>query len=117
MSRVTRGLTTHRRHAAVLERAKGFRTGRHSLFRRASEALLKADQFAYRDRRTKKRQMRRGWIVTINAAARLQGMTYSVFMHQMRLGQMAVDRKMLSQLAVHEPEVFAALTKITGAAV
>ena len=114
MSRVTRGLTTHRRHASLLERAKGFRTGRRTLFKRASEALLKADQFAYRDRRTKKRQMRRGWIVTINAAARLQGMSYSAFMHQMRLGQMAVDRKMLSQLAVHEPEVFAALTKISG---
>ena len=85
MSRVKRGTTTHKRHAALLERAKGLRTGRSTLFRRASEALLKAGQFAYRDRRTKKRDLRRGWIVRINAAAREHGITCSVLMNKMRL--------------------------------
>ena len=79
MSRVKRGINTHRRHASLLERAKGFRTGRHKLFKRASEAVLQAGQFAYRDRRTKKRDLRRAWIVRINAAVRAQGMTYSAF--------------------------------------
>lgn len=108
MSRVKRGTTTHKRHAAVLERAKGFRTGRSTLYRRASEALLKAGQFAYRDRRTKKRDMRRGWIVRINAAAREHGVTYSVLMNRMRAAEIGLDRKMLADLALNEPAAFEA---------
>jgi large subunit ribosomal protein L20 len=109
MSRVKRGTSTHKRHAAVLERAKGFRTGRHALFRRASEALLKAGQFAYRDRRVKKRDMRRGWIVRINAAARQHDVSYSVLMNKLRVAGVAVDRKMLAELALAEPAVFEAI--------
>ena len=106
MSRVKRGTTTHKRHAAVLERAKGFRTGRSKLYRRASEAVLKAGQFAYRDRRTKKRDLRRGWIVRINAAAREHGITYSVLMNKMRLAEIGLDRKTLADLALNEPAAF-----------
>ena len=109
MPRVKRGTTTHRRHASLLELAKGYRTGRNNLFKRAKEAVMQAGQFAYRDRRTKKRDFRRGWIVRINAAARLNGMTYSTLMAQLKAGNSDLNRKMLSELALHEPEAIAAL--------
>jgi len=102
MSRVKRGTTTHRRHASLLEKAKGFRTGRHALVKRAKEAVLQAGQFAYRDRRTKKRDLRRGWIVRINAAVRLQGMTYSQFIAGLKTNGIMLDRKVLSQMALND---------------
>lgn len=98
MPRVKRGLMTHKRHSNLLERAKGFRNGRRTLFKRANEALLKAGMFAYRDRRTKKRDMRRGWIGRINAAVRPYGFNYSTFMNEMKKAGHTVDRKVLAQL-------------------
>jgi len=111
MPRVKRGISTHKRHAALLERAKGFRTGRRKLFKRATEATLQAGQFAYRDRRTKKRDMRQGWIVRINAAVSAHGMSYSKFMHALAEAGIAVNRKMLSQMALAEPAALEALVK------
>ena len=102
---------THKRHANLLERAKGFRTGRRKLFKRANEALLQAGQFAYRDRRTKKRDMRRGWIARINAAVRLHGMTYGTFMALLTKEGIAINRKMLSEMAIQEPAVLESLVK------
>jgi large subunit ribosomal protein L20 len=115
MPRVKRGTTTHKRHAALLERAKGFRTGRRTLFKRANEALLKAGQFAYRDRRTKKRDLRRGWIVRINSVVRQHGLTYSTFMDMANKAGMRVDRKILSQMALEEPAALEALIKSVAA--
>ena len=109
MPRVKRGTISHKRHAALLEQAKGFRTGRRKLVKRAREAVLKAGQFAYRDRRTKKRDMRRGWITRINAAVREHGLTYSEFMNLAKKTNMDVNRKMLAELAVNEPEALKAL--------
>lgn len=111
MPRVKRGILTHKRHANLLERAKGFRTGRRKLFKRANEALLKAGQFAYRDRRTKKRDLRRGWIVRINAAVREQGLTYSSFMASARNAGIMINRKMLAEMALQEPAALEALVK------
>ena len=111
MPRVKRGTLTHKRHSNLLKRAKGFRTTRNNLFKRASEALLKAGQFAYRDRRTKKRQMRRGWIVRINAAVRAEGMSYSSFMHLANQAGMGLNRKVLSEMALQEPAALQAIIK------
>lgn len=111
MPRVKRGFVTHRRHANLLERAKGFRTGRHSLFKRASEALLKAGQYAYRDRRVRKREMRQSWIARINAAVRLQGLSYSVFMGKLKKSNIGINRKMLSELALKDATALEALVK------
>ena len=115
MSRVKRGIMTHKRHAKLLELAKGYRTGRHSLFKRASEAVLKAGQFAYRDRRTKKRDMRRSWIVRINAAVRLHGMTYSSFMAALKKADITLNRHMLSQMALNDEASLQALVKKVAA--
>ncbi|MCC2631470.1 MAG: ribosomal protein [Patescibacteria group bacterium] len=115
MPRVKRGTNTHKRHAALLERAKGFRTGRRKLFRRANEALLKAGQFAYRDRRTKKRDLRRGWIVRINAAVREHGLTYSSFIDLSNKKGLQLNRKMLSEMAIQEPAALEALVKTVTA--
>ena len=111
MPRVKRGTLTHKRHANLLERAKGFRTGRNNLFKRASEALLQAGQFAYRDRRTKKRDLRRAWIVRINAAVRQYGLTYSEFMAALAKNGILVNRKILSEMALQEPASLEALVK------
>jgi len=111
MSRVKRGIMTHKRHAKLLELTKGYRTGRRTLFKRASEAVLKAGQFAYRDRRTKKRDMRRSWIVRINSAVRLHGMTYSGFMAGLKKANIALNRQMLSQMALNDEASLQALVK------
>jgi large subunit ribosomal protein L20 len=117
MPRVKRGIMTHKRHAKLLELAKGYRTGRSSLFKRASEAVLQAGQFAYRDRRNKKRDLRRGWIVQVNAAVRLQGMTYSAFMAGLKKAGIEVNRKLLSQMAVNdETSIRALVEKVKNAA-
>lgn len=115
MSRVKRGINTHKRHAAVLERAKGFRTGRSKLFRRANEALLKAGAYAYRDRRTKKRDLRASWIVRINAAVRAEGMTYSSFMAAMRKNGIELNRRVLSEMALNDSAALQSLVaKVAG---
>jgi large subunit ribosomal protein L20 len=106
MSRVKRSVHARKKRRATLEHTKGFRGEAHSSYRRAKEALLKADSYAYRDRRNKKRDFRRLWITRINAAARREGMTYAQFMHGMRLAEIDLDRKILADIAVRDPETF-----------
>ena len=106
MSRVKRSVHARKKRRATLERAKGYRGEAHSSYKRAKEALLKADSYAYRDRRNKKRDFRRLWITRINAAARREGLTYGQFMHGLRLAEIEVDRKILADIAVRDPETF-----------
>src|SRR5512132_1407900 len=109
MARVKRGVTAHARHKKVLEKAKGYRGRASSSFRVAIEKVEKAQQYAYRDRRNRKRTFRALWIQRINAAARLHGLTYSRFMDGLAKAGIEVDRKILSDLAVKKPQSFAAL--------
>jgi large subunit ribosomal protein L20 len=106
VSRVKRSVQARRKRRATLERTKGYRGQAHSSYKRAKEALLKADSYAYRDRRNRKRDFRRLWIVRINAAARREGMSYSEFMHGLREAGIELDRKMLADVAVRDPETF-----------
>ena len=106
MSRVKRSVHARKKRRATLERTKGFRGQAHSSYKRAKEALLKADTYAYRDRRNKKRDFRRLWIVRINAAARQEGMSYSQFMHGLKAAGVELDRKVLADMAVRDPETF-----------
>jgi large subunit ribosomal protein L20 len=107
MPRVKRGVTARARHKKVLEQAKGFRGRRKSVYRVAKEAVMKAGQYAYRDRRQKKREFRALWIARINAAARNLGMTYSAFMNGLKKASIDIDRKVLADIAVHDKEAFA----------
>ena len=109
MARVKRGVTTHARHKKVLELAKGYRGRNSSVYRIALEKVEKALRYAYRDRRNKKRDFRGLWIQRINAAAREHGLTYSQFMHGVKLAGLELDRKVLSDHAIREPEAFAAI--------
>jgi large subunit ribosomal protein L20 len=106
VSRVKRSVHARKKRRATLERTKGFRGQAHSSYKRAKEALLKADTYAYRDRRNKKRDFRRLWIVRINAAARQEGMSYSQFMHGLKQAGIELDRKVLADMAVRDPETF-----------
>ena len=106
MSRVKRSVQARKKRRATLERTKGYRGQAHSSYKRAKEALLKADSYAYRDRRNRKRDFRRLWIVRINAAARREGMSYSQFMHGLKEAGIEVDRKVLADIAVRDPEMF-----------
>jgi large subunit ribosomal protein L20 len=106
MTRVKRSVHARKKRRAVLERAKGFRGEAHSSYKRAKEAVMKADAYAYRDRRNRKRDFRRLWITRINAAARQNGMSYSTFMHGMKLAGIEIDRKVLADIAVRDPETF-----------
>jgi large subunit ribosomal protein L20 len=106
MSRVKRSVAARKKRRATLDRAKGYRGQAHSSYKLAKEALLKADQYAYRDRRNKKRDFRRLWITRINAAARQEGLSYSQFMHGLRLAGIELDRKVLADIAVRDPETF-----------
>jgi large subunit ribosomal protein L20 len=106
MSRVKRGTHARKKRRATLERAKGYRGDRSKSYKRAKEALLKADSYAYRDRRNRKRDFRRLWITRINAAARREGMTYGEFMHGMRVAEVELDRKVLADIAVNDPDAF-----------
>ena len=109
MARAKRGVTTHARHKKVLELAKGYRGRNSSAYRIALEKVEKALRYAYRDRRNKKRDFRGLWIQRINAAAREHGLTYSQFMHGVKLAGLELDRKVLSDIAIREPEAFAAI--------
>ena len=109
MSRVKRGVTAHARHKKILALAKGFRGRRKNVFRIAKEAVMKAGQYAYRDRRTRKRVFRQLWIARINAAAREQGLSYSRFMAGMKKAAIDIDRKMLAELAVNDPAAFGSI--------
>lgn len=106
MVRVKRGTMVRKRHKKILERAKGFRHGRKNLIKRAKEALLKAGVFAYRDRRAKKRAFRRLWNVKINAAVRPYGFSYSRFIAGLKKAEIALDRKILADLAENHPAEF-----------
>ena len=106
MTRVKRSVHARKKRRAVLERAKGFRGEAHSSYKLAKEAVMKADSYAYRDRRNRKRDFRRLWITRINAAARQNGMSYSTFMHGMKLAGIEIDRKVLADIAVRDPETF-----------
>ena len=116
MPRVTRGVTARARHKKVLNQAKGYRGRRNSVYRIAKEAVMKAGQYAYRDRRQRKRQFRTLWIARINAAAREQGLSYSVFMNGLKKAAIQIDRKVLSDLATHEPAAFKAIVEQSKAA-
>ena len=111
MARVKRGVTAHARHKKVLDLAKGYRGRGSKAYRVALEKVEKALRYAYRDRRNKKRDFRGLWIQRINAGAREHGLTYSQFMHGMKLAGVDLDRKVLSDLATREPESFAALAE------
>ena len=106
MPRVKRGVTARARHKKVLELAKGFRGRRGNVYRIAKEAVMKAGQYAYRDRRNKKRDFRVLWIARINAAAREAGITYSKFMAGLKKGAIEIDRKVLADLAVNDKPAF-----------
>ena len=106
MSRVKRSVHARKKRRATLERTKGYRGQASKSYKRAKEALLKADSYAYRDRRNKKRDFRRLWIVRINAAARQEGMSYSQFMHGLKEAGIELDRKVLADMAVRDPEMF-----------
>jgi large subunit ribosomal protein L20 len=106
VSRVKRSVQARKKRRAALGRTKGYRGQAHSSYKRAKEALLKADSYAYRDRRHRKRDFRRLWIVRINAAARQEGMSYSQFMHGLREAGIELDRKVLADIAVRDPDTF-----------
>ncbi|MDA0988744.1 MAG: 50S ribosomal protein L20 [Chloroflexi bacterium] len=112
MPRVKRGVTTGHRHKRLLQMTKGHRRGRHSLFRQAKESLLKALSHAYNHRRERKGDMRRLWIMRINAAARSHGMSYSQLVYGLSQAKVAVDRKIMADLAVRDDEAFAQLVAI-----
>lgn len=109
MARVKRGVTTHARHRKIIKKAKGYYGRRKNTFRIANQAVEKAGQYAYRDRRTRKRNFRALWIQRINAGVREHGLTYSRFINGLAKAGIEVDRKVLSDLAIHEPEAFKAL--------
>ncbi|MCK5374714.1 MAG: 50S ribosomal protein L20 [Alphaproteobacteria bacterium] len=116
MARVKGGPRAHARHTKVIKNAKGYYGRRKNCFRTAVQAVEKAGQYAYRDRRVKKRDFRKLWIQRINAAARLHDMKYSTFMHGLKLAGIDLDRKILSDIAIREPEHFAAIAKASIAA-
>lgn len=111
MPRVKRGVTAHAKHKKVIDRAKGYYGRRKNVFRVAKQAVIKAEQYAYRDRRQKKRQFRALWIVRINAGARENGLSYSRFMDGLKKAQVAIDRKVLADLAVFDKPAFAVLAE------
>ncbi len=112
MSRVKRGTTARKRRKKVLKEAKGYYGARSKTYKKANETLARAWAFAYRDRRTKKRLMRRLWIVRINAATRLSGLSYSQFMHGLSEADVRLDRKVLADMAIHDPKGFAQLVAL-----
>ena len=109
MPRVKRGVTAHARHKKILKLAKGYRGRRKNVFRIAKQAVMKAGQYAYRDRRTRKRVFRQLWIARINAASREMGVTYSKFMAGLKKAQIDIDRKVLADLAVNDPAAFSSI--------
>ena len=109
MPRVKRGVTAHARHKKILTLAKGYRGRRKNVFRIAKQAVMKAGQYAYRDRRTRKRVFRQLWIARINAASRSHGVTYSRFMAGLKLAHIEIDRKVLSDMAIHDPAGFSSI--------
>lgn len=112
MSRVKGGVVTRRRHKKILKMTKGQWGTRHRLFRRANEAMMKSQWYAYRDRRNRRRDLRRLWITRINAAARLSGLSYSRLIHGLKGANVELDRKILADLAVRDPQTFASIVEL-----
>ena len=117
MARVKRGVVAGRRHKKVLGKAKGYYNARRKVFRVAKQAVIKAGQYAYKGRKLKKRDYRSLWIQRLNAAARAHGLSYSRLMAGLKLAGLAIDRKALADLAVHEPAAFAAIVEQIKAAI
>jgi large subunit ribosomal protein L20 len=111
MPRVKRGVIAHARHKKILALAKGYRGRRKNVYRIAKQAVMKAGQYAYRDRRTRKRVFRQLWIARINAASRELGVTYSKFMAGLKKAQIDIDRKVLSDMAIHDPAGFKSIVE------
>ena len=116
MTRVKRGVVARRRHKKIMKQAKGYYGARSRVFRVAKQAVIKAGQYAYRDRRQRKRQCRALWIARINAAARQNGLSYSRFIAGLKQAGIEIDRKVLADLAVHEKATFAAIVEKAKAA-
>ena len=117
MVRVKRGMTKHRRHKKVLTATSGHRTVRHKHYKRAKESLIHALTYAYRHRRERKGDFRRLWIIRVGAAARIHGMNYSQFTYGLRLAGIGLNRKMLADLAVRDPQAFEAIVEQAKAAI
>ncbi len=111
MARVKRGVVAKARHKRILDKAKGYYGARRKVYRVAKQAVTKAGQYAFRDRRQRKRQFRALWITRINAAARIHGLSYSRFINGLKKAEIEIDRKVLADLAVHDAEAFGALAK------
>ena len=116
MSRVKRSISARKKRRKVLEEAKGYRATKNSSYKRAKEQVQRSMQYAYRDRRVRKREFRRLWIVRINAGARENGLSYNQFMHGLQLANIELDRKILADLAVTDPTSFASLVSQARAA-
>lgn len=112
MPRVKSGVTAHKRHKKILKLAKGYRGARSKQFKKANESVMKAGQYAYRDRKNKKREFRRLWIARINAAARMNGISYSKLICGLTKAGVSIDRKMMSELAISDMPAFAKLVEI-----
>ena len=112
MPRVKRAVSAHKKRRTVLNRAKGYYGAKSRSYRAAKEQVQHSLQYAYRDRRNKKREIRRLWITRINAAARINGLSYSVFMNGLKKAGVVLDRKVLSDMAINDPDAFAALAEI-----
>ena len=117
MSRATNAVARKRRRKKVLDQAKGYYGRKHSSYRFANEQVMRSDAYAYRDRRTRKRDFRRLWITRINAAARQEGMSYSEFIHGLQKAEVDVNRKMLADIAVNDPEAFRRFAEVAREAV
>jgi large subunit ribosomal protein L20 len=116
MARVKRGVIANARHKKILGKAKGYYGARSKVYRVAKQAVIKAGQYEYRDRRQRKRQFRALWIARINAAARLHGLSYSKLINGMNRAEIEIDRKVLADIAVHDPEAFGAIAAQAKAA-
>lgn len=112
MARVKGGMVTRRRHKKILKMARGYRGSKHRLYRTAKQQVMKGLMYAYRDRRVRKRDFRKLWITRINAAARINGLSYSKFMHGLKLAGVEVNRKMLADLAVADKKAFSELASV-----
>ena len=111
MARVKRGVVAKARHKKVLDKAKGYYGARRKVFRVAKQAVTKAGQYAYRDRRARKREFRALWITRINAAARMHGLSYSRLINGLKKAEIEIDRKVLADIAVHDPDAFGAIAE------
>ena len=116
MARVKRGVAAKKKRREVLEAAKGYSGIKKNTYRKAKEQVMKSLSYAYRDRRTRKRDMRRLWIIRINAAARQNGLSYNQLVHGLKLAQVEVDRKVLADIAVSDPQAFAKLAELARSA-